>query len=57
VNTVLVTENSRFRADIDKYKETTTTLETDKKNLTEKVTSAAKLKAYGISIRPMRRVT
>jgi hypothetical protein len=54
VNSVLTNENSRFRADIDKYKETTTTLETDKKNLTEKVTSAAKLKAYGISAKAVK---
>lgn len=54
VNSELTNENTRFRADIDKYKETTTTLETDKKNLTEKVTSAAKLKAYGISAKAVK---
>lgn len=48
VNHILITENTKFRTDIDNYKETTTTLETEKKNLTEKVNTAAKLKAYSI---------
>lgn len=54
VNSVLTTENSKFREDIDKYKEATTTLEIDKKNLTEKVTSAAKLKAYGVNAKAVK---
>ncbi len=54
VNSILTNENTKYRADIDKYKETTTTLESDKKNLTDKVTSAAKLKAYGISARAVK---
>lgn len=48
VNHILVNENSKFRTDIDNYKQTTTTLETEKQSLTAKVNSASKLKAYGI---------
>lgn len=54
VNKVLITENKQYKTDIDSYKETTTLLESDKKNLTDKVNSAAKLKAYGISARAVK---
>lgn len=54
VNHILVNENTKFKTDIDNYKQTTTSLETEKKNLTEKVNSASKLKAYGIVAKAVR---
>ncbi len=54
VNNILVTENKKYKTVIDTYKETTSILEIDKKNLTEKVSSASKLKAYGISAKAVK---
>lgn len=51
VNNVLVTENTKYKTDIDKYKEVTTSLETEKQTLTTKVNTASKLKAYGVLAR------
>lgn len=54
VNHGLTTENTKYKTDITKYKETTTTLETEKKDLTEKVNTASKLKAYSVIAKAVR---
>lgn len=51
VNEELVTENKKIRQDVDRYKQTTTTLEAETEDLKGKISTAARLKAYSISAR------
>jgi len=51
VNEELVTENRKIRQDVDRYKQTTTTLEEQTENLKGQISNAARLKAYGINAR------
>ncbi len=51
VNKILVAENDQYKGEIVRYKETTTTLESEKKVLNDKVSTAAKLKAYSVIVK------
>lgn len=51
VNEELVTENKKIKQDVDRYKQTTTTLEEQTENLKGQISNAARLKAYSINAR------
>lgn len=51
VNEELLTENKKIRQDVDRYKQTTNTLEEQTENLKGQISNAARLKAYSINAR------
>jgi hypothetical protein len=50
-NEELVTENRKIRQDVDRYKQTATTLEAQTEDLKGQISTAARLKAYSINAR------